>query len=110
MVDRETFEPEARLRELKEKNAAVLWPLAIDLRLEQLKERVESAGENTSRKELAAAILLAAPEDPTKLAKLLKRYRLARARDAHVGPVAADNVISMERRKPGPRPRTARSG
>jgi hypothetical protein len=49
--------------------------------------------QNTSRKKLAAAIVLSAPEDAEKLARLLRRYRRSTAGDAHVGPIAAGNVI-----------------
>jgi hypothetical protein len=96
---------DALLDSCREKNAAVAWPLPVDERLNQLIELAREAGERTNRKELAAAIVLAAPEDPHQLSEMVRRYRRATARDALVTPPDEANVVSIDRHKPGPRPR-----
>ena len=101
----EQVRPDARLDSCKEKNAAVAWPLPVDRRLDELVELAREAGERTTRKELAAAIILATPAEPDALSEMLRRYRRAYARDALIGPVDETNVISIRRHKPGPRPR-----
>ena len=105
----EQVRPDARLDSCKEKNAAVAWPLPVDRRLDELVELAREAGERTTRKELAAAIILAAPAEPDALSEMLRTYRRAHARDALIGPVDDVNVISIHRHKPGPRPRATAS-
>lgn len=48
------------LRECAQKQAAVAWPLPVDIHLDRLLDQADAAGENTSRKELAAAIIASA--------------------------------------------------
>jgi hypothetical protein len=96
---------DARLDSCREKNAAVAWPLPIDNRLDELVELAREAGESTTRKELAAAIVLAAAADPDVLSEILHTYRRATTRDALVTVVDEANVVSIHRHKPGPRPR-----
>lgn len=99
-----TIEPGAKLRAHSEKNAAIQWPLPIDHRLEMLVEAATEAGENTSRKELAAAIMFNAPTDGEELAAILRQYRTATAGDA-LPWFASEEVVELPRHKPGPRPR-----
>lgn len=99
-----TVELGAGLIEHPEKNAAVQWPLPIDHRLERLVEVAASVGERTTRKELAAAIVLDSTEDGEQLSALLRRYRLATAGDAL--PWHRDErVVELPLHKPGPRTR-----
>jgi hypothetical protein len=106
MAERERqFPLDARLANCELKNAAIRWPLPIDDRLDTLVEAVEDVGERTTRKELAAAILLAATESPDQLSQLLRRYRTALVRDASLTVPEGENVVSIHRHKPGPRPR-----
>lgn len=90
------------LRECAQKQAAVAWPLPVDIHLDQLLAQADAAGENTSRKELAAAIVASAKLSDVQLGKLLRWYRTARVRDLLQVP-AGDNVVSFNRHKPGPR-------
>jgi hypothetical protein len=101
----EGFPLDARLAKCEQKNAAIIWPLPIDYRLDRLVEAVEEVGERTSRKELAAAIVLDAPDSPDELSQLLRRYRMARVEDAGLTVPEGENVVSIQRYKPGPRPR-----
>lgn len=102
------FHPDARLVEQRERNLGVLVPIPLSERVEALAESLYREGHGrVSRKEVVAALLYAAPEDPGELAELLARYRRARVRDALLGEPAADNVISFPQRRPGPRSRSA---
>jgi hypothetical protein len=67
--------------------------------------RANDAGENTSRKELLAALLLAAPDDPSALSSSVRRYRTATA--SAVVPADEDPAayLSERERRPGPRRR-----
>ena len=96
---------DAPLDACKEKPAAVAWPLPVDRRLDELVELVRQVGERTTRKELAAAIMLAASEDPETLSEVLRTYRRATVRNALIAPVEEGNIVSIRRHKPGPRPR-----
>ena len=94
-----------RLAEGEETGAAVDWPVALHHRVDQLVELVESIGERPTRKELVAAVVLAAPEDAARLSKMLRTYRTAGTRDALVNAPSNENVVELRRRGPGPRSR-----
>lgn len=101
------FDLDARLAEQRERNLGVLVPVPLSERLETLTERLYREGHGrVPRKELVAALLHAAAEDPAELAELLRKYRRARVRDAIVGDPPAENVVSFPRRAPGPRARS----
>lgn len=97
------IDPDQRLPDCPEKAAATTWPYPIDRRLDQLVDAARDAGERTTRKELAAALVFAAQPDGEALGELLKRFRRARARDAVVDSVDGDNVLRLPRHRPGPR-------
>jgi hypothetical protein len=69
------------VRDCPQKQAAVAWPLAVDVRLDELLAQAEAAGENTSRKELVAAIIAATRVTDAQLGRLLRRYRTTRVCD-----------------------------
>ena len=79
-------------------------PSALTGRLDALTGAADQAGLPTSRKELLAAILHAAPPAPRKLSAAIKRYRGARVEDAFVPGQRPDTVLNPLR-KPGPRQR-----
>jgi hypothetical protein len=93
----------ARLAEGEETGAAIDWPVALHHRVDQLVELAEGVGERTSRKELVAAVVLAAPEEPERLSEMVRTYRTAFTRDALLNVPAGENVIELRRRGPGPR-------
>jgi hypothetical protein len=74
-------------------------------RLDELVGTVESAGQRAFRKDVVAALIFAAPEDPDELAGLLVRYRKATAGDAALRGRDAATVLSLARPKPGRRSR-----
>src|SRR2546423_13807018 len=103
------FDLDARLLEQREQNLGVLVPIPLSERLERLTELLYHDGHgHVSRKELVAALLFAATEDPGELAQCLAAYRRARVRNALVGGAPTENVVSFPRRRPGPRNRSSK--
>lgn len=94
----------ARLRKCPDVAAGIRWPFPLEERLKQLVSMVEDeAGENTTKTEVVAALILAAPPDGEQLAGLLRRYRLASVGDAIVRSEEASlsNIIEFRRGKAG---------
>lgn len=96
---------DGRLVEGEETGAAIDWPVALHHRVDQLVEEAQSIGERTSRKEIVAALVLAAPTDGNDLSELLRSYRTALTRDALLNAPSGENVVELRRRGPGPRSR-----
>lgn len=90
------------VRDCPQKQAAVAWPLPVDMRLDVLLAQADAAGENTSRKELAAAIIATTRLSNAQLGRLLRRYRTAKVSDLVALP-EGENIIPFVRQKPGPR-------
>ena len=86
--DRHSVPLDARLCSSQDRQVGLRWPVALN------------------RRELIAALLLAAEYDGEELRELLRTYRTALVRDA---PLATDvedgNVLKFEPPSPGPRPR-----
>ena len=97
------------VKDCAQKQAAVAWPLPVDMRLDRLLAQADAAGENTSRKELAAAIIASTRPTDAQLGKLLRWYRTVRVRDLLALP-DGDNVVRFTKRKPGPRTSVAPPG
>jgi len=97
--------PTTRLRDCPEDQVGLSIPRPLNARLDALVQRVTAAGENTSRKELLAALLLEASEDPRALAEALRRYRTAEARDVAIPGVPEEEFLEHQEHRPGPRPR-----
>ena len=98
--------PDHRLRDCHDRQAGMSWPVPIHARLDELVRLArDGAGRDTSRKELVAALLLSAPSDPDELDAIIRKYRLATAREALVRPEDAEqgNVLRIPRHGPGPR-------
>lgn len=92
--------------EQRDCNLAVLVPIPVSERIDALTEALDRDGYGrVSRKELVSALLLGATSDTAELNDLLRRYRMAKVRDAVVGEVPPGRVISFPERAPGPRPR-----
>ena len=90
------------VRDCPQKQAAVAWPLPVDARLDELLAQADAAGENTSRKELAAAIIASTRVSDKRLGQLLRWYRTAKVQDL-IAPPEGENVVPFARHKPGPR-------
>lgn len=72
------------------------------MKLDRLLDQADAAGENTSRKELVAALICAARLSDAQLGKALRNYRKARVRQLLPVP-DGQNVVPFKKRKPGPR-------
>jgi hypothetical protein len=108
MVEREvSFRADERLDRCESKGAAITWPIPLDNFLDRLVSLADDAGQTTSRKELAAAIVLQAPRDGDALAALITTYRKAKVADACQRPANDENVIAFRVTRPGPRSRTS---
>ena len=104
-----SFRSDERLDRCEAKGAAITWPIPLDNLLDVLVTLADDAGQKTTRKELAAAVVLAAPRDGATLADLVTAYRRAKVVDVAPPEAAGDNVIPFQVRRPGPRPRSAGS-
>lgn len=93
------------LRASEARQSCITLPVLVSNRLDRLVERVEREGIQTSRKDLIAALILAAPEDSKALLDLSLRYGKATTKDAALRDEPEGTVVSLERRKPGRRPR-----
>jgi hypothetical protein len=101
------FDLDARLLEQRERNLGVDVPIPVSERIDTLTDLLYSDGHGpVARKELIAALLHTCPSEPEALAERLTQYRKARVRDTHVGEMPTGNVISFQKRAPGPRART----
>jgi hypothetical protein len=74
----------------------VLWPIAVDDRLDNLRDLVLAQGERASRAELLATLVWHAPTDGEGLGVMVRTYR----REAS----GAAPGRRQKRTRPGPRP------
>lgn len=108
MVEREvSFGADERLDRCEPKGAAITWPIPLDNFLDTLVNLADEAGQKTSRKELAASLLLNAPRDGEALAALVTAYRTAKVRDVCPAPVKGKSAIAFHVKRPGPRSRSS---
>lgn len=100
-----SLDPDVQLRYCAERRIGLDLPPPISDRIDDLIDVAEAGGERTTRKEIVAALILAARPNQAELARLLKEYRLCRVRDARVreGPTAG--VVPFPNPPPGPRKR-----
>lgn len=101
----EAVQADALLADLDERSVGLALAAPLSERLDALVRLVEASGDRTSRKELVAALILAAPPDGEELAKRVRAYRMALARDTLLDPDDAPDHLALEIRKPGPRRR-----
>jgi hypothetical protein len=100
------FRPEARLTSCEEQSITIGLPGPLNERLDSLVDLADDEGAKTNRKELVAALILAASESASELANAVIALRKAKVRDAAVvGDLAA--VLKFQRHQPGPRRRAA---
>ena len=102
------IKPTDPLRDAPEDQIGISIPSPLNKRLDSLVARTNGAGENTSRKEVLAALLLSAPDREEELVRLLRRYRMAAAAEAVPAGDDPDAILSASESKPGPRPRRTR--
>ena len=88
-----------------ETRIGIALPAPLSVRLDVLVDLANRAGARTSRKELTASVLLAAPESGDGLAELIGALRTARVRDAFVRDHPEEAFLAPPKAKPGPRAR-----
>jgi hypothetical protein len=93
------------LRDAPEEGIGVTVPAPLSDRINALVDLLDAAGERTSRKELIAALILAARPVSDELADAVRTYRRASVREALTEPERAGDTVQLAPRKPGPRPR-----
>ncbi|WP_016890817.1 hypothetical protein [Mycobacteroides abscessus] len=104
-VSRHTGSPGEKLCESRDKQPGLRWPIAVDNMLDRLVEIANEHGLNTNRRELMAAIVAGHSDNASKLAKLLKYYRVVTLRDA----TGQDDVAEIRLVEHGPGPRSRRA-
>jgi len=82
---------------------SLTWRAPADARLDQLVGAAEDEGETTSRSELLAALVAAAPTSGLELGNLLRGYRRMTVRDLLPPQPAVTNLIQLARHHPGRR-------
>ncbi len=97
---------DAPLRGLPERNVGLALSDPVSARLDALVALAEGAGERTNRKELVAALIVGADPESGQLVALVRRYRMAVARDTLVTPDDAGSVLVFPTLSPGPRRRS----
>jgi hypothetical protein len=105
MTPRRRIPSDSPLRDAPEEGIGVTVPAPLSDRINALVDLLDAAGERTSRKELIAALILAARPLSDELANTLRAYRRASVRDALVEPDRAGETVQLAPRRPGPRPR-----
>jgi hypothetical protein len=105
MDKRGEINPSRALRDAEQTSIGLTVPVPLSQRLDRLVNRAEQAGARVYRKDLVAALILAAPETPDELFQLFTRYRTATAADAALADEPRAQVLRLERPKPGRRPR-----
>lgn len=99
------LEPDRPLRAAPEQSIGLSLSAPLSARVDEFVDLLERHGERTNRKELIAALILAARPEAEDLAAALRRYRHALVRDALLDPKQAPSAVELPAHKPGPRPR-----
>lgn len=106
-----SYNPGQRLCETNATALGQRVPEPLHARLAQLEQLVYDAGhQRPTKARLLAALVLAAPSNPVLLVDALAAYDRACVADALLGDHDHGEVVSLPRRKPGPktgRPRLA---
>jgi hypothetical protein len=97
-----TYDPDDSLADAEALQIGIAIPGPLSGRLDALVARAHATGERTNRKELLAALILAASDSDRQLTRLVRRYRRARVADAFVP--GMDPAVFLEPVRPrGPR-------
>ena len=97
--------PETPLPSCPERSIGLSLPAPINARLDLLVALAEKEGERTSRKEIVAACILAAPDGAHELVRWLRIYRKSPADSAYTSGAKVGDVLELRPARPGPRPR-----
>lgn len=105
MSKRRRIASDTPLRNCPERNIGMALCDPISDRLDDLVSLAESSFDRTTRKELVASLILAAPTDGTSLLELLRSYRQSTAEQARLDGRESGTPLTASERRPGPRPR-----
>jgi hypothetical protein len=105
MSKKEQIDPEELLREAEERQIGLSLPLQVSRRLDRLVALVNEEGLRVFRKDLVAALILLADEDPKQLMEAVLALGKARNRDAMAPGEREAEVLQFDRPRPGRRPR-----
>lgn len=100
------IDPSLRVVECPTASLRATIPAPLSERLDVLVAMAEGAGAATSRGELLAALILAAPESSDDLFELWRRYRRSVARDAVIEGLDPTRLLRYQKHSPGRRPRS----
>lgn len=87
----------------RDRQVGLRLPMAVDEKLDRLRDAAQGAGERTDRKELVAALIAVCDLDGPALGEVLRRYRTMTVRDALPDAPASAKVVRLAEHKPGPR-------
>lgn len=105
MSKRRRIAADTPLRSCPERNVGMALCDPISDRLDRLVSLAEASFDRTSRKELLASLILAAPTDGPALVELLRAFRQSTAEQARVDGGESGAPLTASDRRPGPRPR-----
>lgn len=105
MSERQRIAAETPLRNCPERNVGMALCDPISDRLDRLVSLAEASFDRTTRKELIASLILAAPTDGATLVEMLRSYRQSTAEQARLDGRKAGTPLTASDRRPGPRPR-----
>jgi hypothetical protein len=101
------IDPKTPLGQCRQAQVNVGLPAPLNERIEELVRLANAAGADATRKQVIAALVLAASTDPRMLLKQVIGYRTAHAEDAAVSPAGVDAVLNPRRYARGRRPRSS---
>lgn len=107
MPNRRRVDPNSPLRAAPERSIGLSLSDPISARVDALVDLIEQHGERTNRKELIAALILAAAPRPNDIGEAIRGYRRALVRDALLDPTQARSAVQLPPRRPGPRRRAS---
>ena len=100
-------DPHDPLTACPEAQHGLVLPTPLSARLDALVQIARDGGERTNRKELIAALILAASESDTAIARAVRTYRRATVQNAFVAGQDREPFLDTRPSPRGPRRRTA---
>ena len=105
MSKRQRIAADTPLPNCPARNVGMAFCDPINDRLDRLVSFAASSFDRTSRRELVASLILAAPTDGAALFEMVRTYRQSTAEQARLDGREAGKPLITSDRRPGPRPR-----
>lgn len=80
------FDADTSIHDYPDRQAGITWPTPVDAKLMNFVGVVITEGGRTTRREMAAALIVAANYQPEELLEILRNYRLANVSDVIPSP------------------------